>query len=183
MTRKIFGITGLKGSGKDTLGDAISGHLNRGHRFNFADPLKQICKIAFGLTHDEMHDPMWKEATVDRWPYKSPRTILQHVGTELFRDHYPGIWVRNWLRLVESTVGVVICTDYRFPDEAEALRSVGAVLIRVVRPEVKSDGHASEQVDNLPADIEIMNVSLSAGDFGEYAVFKLIEAGHLEAKS
>lgn len=181
MTVRVFGITGAKGAGKDTLGAAIIAHLGSAVRINFADPLKDACSCVFGLSHDEMNDPVLKETTLSRWPHKSPRQILQLVGTELFREHFPGVWVNAWSRSVAEVSRSVVTTDYRFMDEAAALQKVGAVLIRVSRPTLsKTDTHASESLhDVLPAQITMLNTAESPEAFGAYGVGLLVERGLL----
>jgi hypothetical protein len=184
--RKIFGITGLKGAGKDTCGAAISAYLGDTPegvwQVNFADSLKNVCAEVFGLTHDEMYGSQEvKERKLDRWPHMSPREIMQTVGTECFRDMFEGVWIQRWKRGVVGRTENIICTDMRFADECAALKDVGAVLIRVVRPSLKAgDAHRSEAfAATLPVDIEIVNDCRSAAEFGAKAVGELMKAGLL----
>jgi len=74
---------------------------------------------------------------------KSPelRRALQIVGTEQGRDlHGPEIWVQtleNWIRLRairEESLGAVMVTDCRFPNEAAWVEKNGGLLIRVNAP-------------------------------------------------
>lgn len=173
--RKIFGITGLKGAGKDTAGHAILDKIG-GTQINFADPLKQICGVVFGLTAAEMSDPVLKETILSRWPYESPRKILQTVGI-MFREAYPGVWTNKWRRTTWELDSNIVVTDYRFADEAGILKQEDAVLIKVIRPGVVSDGHVSEQPDGLPCDVEVLNTSISAVEFEDHVVGVLGKVG------
>lgn len=152
----IIGITGYKGHGKDTAAKVF---IRRNYRQDmFAYSLKEACKLIFNLTDKEINDRVLKEKKLDRWPYLSPREILQYVGTDMFRASFPKVWVNSLLGRINDNEKVVV-TDVRFPDEAEALRSLGAKIIRVVRPDmVPTDLHESERhIPTIPVDVEIIN--------------------------
>jgi hypothetical protein len=184
MTRYIFGICGLKGAGKDTVGDAILAHLEACGRdavkINFADPLKSMLGDVLGLTHDEMYGPALKEKSLTRWPFVTPRRAMQDVGM-WFRDKYPGVWVKAWERVVAGCEADVVCTDYRFPDEGAALDGLDATLIRVEGSAGRGDGHASEQPDRLRADMAFFNDHgvFNAADFGRLVADDLVRQGFL----
>lgn len=178
--RLVVGICGYKGAGKDTLGQAIVQHLDEPViQFNFADPLKQVCGIVFGEP-ERWHNPGLKEVQFPTWPHATPRYIMQKIGTEMFRKHFPGVWIKAWERRVSECGAHVVCTDYRFLDEADALRRVGAKLIRVDRLGYGPDGHESESfVERLSHDIVVYNTAGGAEDFARRAVDQLVAAGVL----
>jgi len=160
----IVAFTGKKGSGKDTAAQAL---LRRGtwDHINFADKLKEVCKIAYGLTPNEMKDPKLKQKQLDRWPFKSPRELMQEIA-QIWRDRYPEIWVIGWYRTIKlnriyrADEGVVV-TDLRYPNEVEVLRDKKAIIIKIVRPDLEDDefsSHESESYfDQIEADITITN--------------------------
>lgn len=152
----VIGITGLRGSGKDSVGEIL--HRRFGYeKFAFADPLKTVVKAAFALTEDHMTDRVLKEKVLDRWPNQSPRELLQFVGTELFRASYPGIWVNAWDHATRNKARVV-APDVRFQDEAALIRSRHGIIIRVLRPGLEADSHVSESGQaSLAADYIIEN--------------------------
>ena len=82
----LVGLSGLKGSGKDTCAD----YLVKNHGFikvAFADPLKDALKVLFMFTNDQLNGTIeQKEAPDNRWFGCSTRTAMQFVGTELLRD-------------------------------------------------------------------------------------------------
>lgn len=179
---KVIGFTGLKGSGKDTAARAL---LSQGwEKIAFADTLREVCKLVYGLTDEQMLNPNLKEITLEQFPFKSPRQILQTVGTEMFRNNIPGSWVNAWKLKTQAALyagksyGVVV-TDFRFPDEADAIRSFGGTLIRIVRQgQVSTDLHESERyIPTLPVDFEITNNATSADAFIEAAFFRLRQEG------
>ena len=88
--------------------------------------------------------PSWVRAEFEG----KQRTILQWWGTDYRRKQDPDYWVK---RLVESLAGlnpdVAIVQDMRFPNEADAIKGMGGVVIKVTRlgaPDVSVHEHASE---------------------------------------
>lgn len=78
------------------------------------------------------------------------RGLLQYLGTDLGRNIDPTIWIKKFehkLRALPVYIDLV-CTDVRFPDEADCLKANGFKLIRIVRdnrPEMGGDeNHISE---------------------------------------
>ena len=119
----------MKGVGKDTLADYLCkkyGYV----KVAFADTLKIICREVFGLTHDQLYDPVMKETHDDFWNC-TPRKLFQAVGTELFRKelpkHCPGtydIWPRIVVKKIldmyqKKGLTKFIVTDTRFKNEQE----------------------------------------------------------------
>ena len=157
----IIGITGYKGSGKDTLASFLKPRIGPCVQINFADPIKDICEIAFCIDEHGMIDRNKKEAVKNGAYGLSPRQLMQIVGTEMFRSRWPSIWIDAWrssVNMAQYDGYNVVCTDYRFPDEADALRLHDALLIRVDRDGCGPDGHASEShILDLPHDIVIDN--------------------------
>ena len=126
----------------------------------FADPLKGACVDLFGLTDKEMQDPELKEVPLERWPFQSPRTIMQKVGTDAMRANWPTIWVEALRRkLLDSPHTNSVITDCRFLNEAEMIRELGGYLIRIVRPGLpQTDLHPSEtEMDSMVVDDTIIN--------------------------
>lgn len=153
----VVGVTGYKGSGKDTVGDYLVtkyGFL----KINFADSLKSACKSIF-LFNDEQLYGQSKEIVDQVWGV-TPRSILQHVGTVLFRDKLgelipsldsKTIWLKNVLlqiralvqnnRAESRTTKVVIC-DCRFDNEVEMIHLLGGKVFLVFRESHKTDNLA-----------------------------------------
>lgn len=147
--KKLYGITGLAGSGKDTVAD----YLGLDHAFTkiaFADPLKAAAASMFGLDHRHFHDRRLKEVPHPYWGL-SPRRLLQLLGNDAAKPHFGNdIWVKRWklsYDAVRDTDNVVV-PDVRFELEAEHIRAAGGVIIHITRPNAGLDGehgqHASE---------------------------------------
>lgn len=136
---KIIGITGYKQSGKDTVAELLAKQYlpKRTVRLGFADALKQEVCSAFRISREYLEQNK-----------KNFRLILQGVGTDYRRvlcgEDY---WVLKWMQAANALVpipDILICSDVRFHNEANTIKQLGGVLIRVNRPGVFTDGHASE---------------------------------------
>lgn len=128
---QIVAFTGKARHGKDTAAKVLineQGYVPE----SFTGPLKEICSIAFNFPVEYFNDPVLKEKPLDHFPFQSPREIAQTVGTEMFRKHYPGVWVENLKRRALNHEKTVI-TDLRFLDEAGAIKSLGGLIIRVIK--------------------------------------------------
>jgi len=165
----IWGIAGRAGSGKDE----IARYLVQKHGFirrAFADGLKDAARAIFGLDGEQVYGD--KKEVVDDYWRRTPREILQLLGTECLRRGYgDDVWVRALKRYIdletrrwEPTFGdqqAWVIPDVRFVNEAEAIRAWGGRLIRVTRDvgDVGIAGHASEHdLDDYHAwDAEVPN--------------------------
>jgi hypothetical protein len=159
----IIGLTGHKGSGKNLAADAICKSLPSFKQDAFARPLKEACSVIFGLSDVEMNDPEIKEVPLTRYPFESPREIMQKLGTEAVRAHWKDAWVEALIRRVRG-LGDCVVTDCRFPNEVQALQNLGGHIIRIVRPAAEPttdrdrDLHPSETVqDALTVDKTVIN--------------------------
>ncbi len=66
----------------------------------------------------------------DLWNGKG-REFLQLIGTNYFRAHYPGIWVRLFERsFAASRKTRIVVDDVRFPDELACLKQLGFLALR-----------------------------------------------------
>jgi hypothetical protein len=146
----IVGICGAKQSGKTTAAQIIANKY-KFNIINFADKLKSVCYIITGMDYwsehtKEIEHLIWKE---------SPRTILQYIGTELFRDHFnEDIWITALhYGLLNSSVYPrrYVIGDVRFQNEVTYLNKIGATLIVLDRGEftLQPDSHRSEQISSL----------------------------------
>ncbi len=136
--RQIIGIIGAIGSGKDTIAD----YLIRERRFkklSFARRVKDAAAAVFGWDRELLEGATresreWREQ-VDAFWGLSPRTALQKIGTEMFRQHIrDDIWVRGVEKdlAAEPTQSFVI-TDCRFQNEIDTIRRAGGRLVYIER--------------------------------------------------
>lgn len=179
-TPDLVGITGLKQSGKNTAAIALINELGF-TADSFAHDLKEIVYAIQGinvcvpagewkisediyLPYQTVVDTLGLDIAKERVP--DVRLILQTFGTEGMREHFgPTVWTDRVLqRIAANRASVhsrpIVVTDVRFPDEAEAIRSAGGLLLRIVRPDATHvvDTHTSEKyISTMDVDIEITN--------------------------
>lgn len=143
--KKIVGIVGFIGSGKNTAAEYF---VQNGYKLeSFASSLKDTVSSIFQwdrslLEGDTEESRVFRE-TIDEWwsvrlniKNLTPRFVLQHFGTDLFRDHFHSdIWIASVeKKLINSSDNIVI-SDVRFMNEVEALRRYDATIIRIRKGE------------------------------------------------
>ena len=142
----ILGVTGLIGSGKDTIADyLVTTHGFK--RVSFAASLKDAVSSVFGWDREMLEGTTkasraWREE-VDEWwserlamPELTPRWVLQHWGTDVLRNHFhTDIWVASVENKLRQTKDNVVITDCRFANEVNAIKAAGGVTCRVIRGE------------------------------------------------
>jgi hypothetical protein len=160
--KRIYAFTGKKGHGKSTA----SKHI-RGTRINFKDALVGELEKNFPDLTNAIIDTMEKidydgnnPWTFERLVNEKPplfRTLMQNYGTEVRRGDEPNYWVNQWKNRVRMTEGTVITDDVRFINEAEAVREMGGVIIRIIRNDVEvKETHKSElEMDSIDPDYTI----------------------------
>ncbi len=161
----IIALTGKKRHGKSTAAKAL---VKRGFTLvNFADPVRRVCHEVYGLTYEEMDEDHLKEKPLDRWPYRSPREIMQKVGTEMFRTYLPATWTEKFKRTVRELrvqgQPNIVCGDLRFLNEDVMLtHELDATTVRIIDPRrpVSTDTHASElEMDQIVTRLTFLNDS------------------------
>lgn len=157
MPYQIIAISGHKQSGKDTVCDILKSLIKppaRCYRIGFADKLKEevAANLGISVAYLESHKPNF-------------RLILQGYGSDYKRDLISkDYWV---IKLVEKLRDLpetkhnsyVIVPDVRFLNEANTLRNLSAIFIRVKRDisDEQYDAHISENELNLISSHIIIN--------------------------
>jgi hypothetical protein len=142
----IIGIIGLNGSGKNTIANILQNEFKE-YNFvidSFAKPVKDIASIIFNWNRDMLEGDTkesreWREEIDEKWSNKLnkeiiPRKMLQLIGTEFGRELLGrNIWIDS---LKERSIGKnIVISDIRFQNEAEEIKKIGGILIRVNRGE------------------------------------------------
>ena len=140
----IIGISGLIGSGKDTIADYLQ-NIHQFRRESFANSLKDAVAMVFGWPRDMLEGRTresreWREQ-VDLWwserfdmPNLTPRWVLQYWGTEVCRRNFhDDIWIAALENKLRKTQDDIVISDVRFPNEIAAIKNAGGTVIRVIR--------------------------------------------------
>lgn len=156
----VVGIAGLKYHGKDTAAKVLIN--NHGfQRVSFADGVKKVVSEMLHVPVEWLHDPAKKELLHEP-SGKTLREWMQLVGTEVGRNIWAPVWIQWWRdEIAEKGYDRVVATDMRFPNELEAIRKLGGIAVRVIRPSLMSakvDLHESERYAmDLRVDADLHN--------------------------
>jgi hypothetical protein len=148
----IIAFAGRKQSGKTTCAEFVKSYAEnrlKSQIYNFADLLKQnVCMSILGLTYEQCYGTdIEKNQLVDcYWDGKqlSAREVMQFVGTDIFRKLQTNVWASATIsRIKNDNIDLAIIADCRFPNEVEAIKNSGGVVIKLNRNPHRST-HESE---------------------------------------
>jgi len=158
---KIIALTGAKGSGKDTVCDlmqALSTPIDYAgwrvpvRRIAFADPIKRQIDHIFNLntSSNDQYDLFKRSVLNYNIAEQETRSVeARHVVREigmLMRSYDDKQFVNYVRAAINDEPDVVwVITDLRFDNEYMMLREMGAIITKVIRPQVDSDGHITER--------------------------------------
>lgn len=146
----LIGIAGKKRSGKNTVAEMLSQHLlGPVYYLAFADKLKDICSVTFGIDRVVYDDQSLKES--DRLPYGSARDQMITLS-DVIKGKYG---CRFFIRVVENQIASIrestrlvdphiIVTDVRYEIEAAMIRAYGGLIIHILRDTGEVSTHSSE---------------------------------------
>lgn len=145
----IIAITGLIGSGKDTVADHF---VKQGAiKESFARSLKDAASVIFGwprelLEGDTIQSREFRETADMYWTRKlgidnfTPRLGLQLLGTDVLRNHFhKEIWIHsleNRIMRLQPRPKHIVISDARFKNELDLIRNMGGKVIWVQRGEL-----------------------------------------------
>lgn len=174
----ILGLHGKIGSGKNECARrlAVISALPV-IEVSFAAKLKQSAAALLGCSVDDLE--RWKNdpqkivaigAALDGYDIatlpgftQTLRSFLQRYGTEAHRDIFgEDFWLDAALPIHSVAVGaysdaLYVVTDVRFENEAQRVRDLGGVVVRVVGPNNETGDHRSERA--LNCDCAIVNTT------------------------
>lgn len=175
---ELVGLSGYARSGKDEAAKVLV-DLYGFKRVAFADKLREVLYaldpfVEFKPYHNWGIDPpagfsrvrLAEVIDVYGWDgYKETefgeeiRRLLQRLGTEAGRNLLgENIWVDAALTGHHEDDRIVV-TDVRFPNEAQAIKAAGGIIVRVERPGVAAaNAHVSERaLDDWKFDYTLEN--------------------------
>ena len=147
----MYKLIGLYSSAAQSGKSTVARYLDESYGYAvvpFAQTLKEMAVPmleALGHSREEalhllMHD---KERTLPLGV--TVRHLLRTLGTEWGRECiHPNVWLHCWQMRIQGVEHVVV-DDVRFPNEAERVKRLGGVMVRVERPGAYTEHqHSSE---------------------------------------
>lgn len=167
----ILGFGHKARHGKDTAGEAVLQHfinLAQGaakHSLKYSGPRVVLTKFATALYKEcrELHGMTEKDPI-----------LLQQVGMQR-RLENPSYWLEKAFQSIPAGTDLVIFTDVRFRNEAEAIKNADGHLIKVTR--LNQDGSLYIS-DDRPAD-HLSETDLDSHSWDYYLIAKTGESGLL----
>lgn len=93
------------------------------------------------------------------------RPFLEWLGTTYGRDYCmtPDRWIERFRIRIGREDNLIVCDDMRLPNEADELRKMGFLIVRIVRPEAERRAaliEAGEDPDaQMPSEIDIAQIA------------------------
>lgn len=165
----LIGFCGAAYAGKSSSAKYFINKYNF-TQLAFASALKEnIGKNIFGLSDEQLYGTK-KEEVDERWGL-SARQILQQSGNEMRKIHNE-IWVKTLINTAkqQGNAANIVVDDVRYPNEINAIKDAGGVVIKVVRPEHKQLGASESKHESETA----------LNGLEDTAFFKVISATNLE---
>jgi len=151
----LIGLSGLKGSGKDTVG----AYLVKEHGFerrSFADKLKESAAALFDIevwqleefkNDSNMFIGIQRDEGVDEWGWRTVREFLQRYGSEAHTDIFgDDFWADQVLPVGGFYAGrAIVVTDARRRSEIDRILTLSGHIVYVDRPALdQKDPHRTE---------------------------------------
>lgn len=164
---KIIAFAGRKQSGKTTCSECVQKYwngtiepFNGAKIYNFADPLKKdICMNILGMSYDQCYgtDEQKNELVNCYLDNKqlTAREVMQFVGTNIFRAMQKNVWADATIHKIhDEQPPLAIIADCRFPNEVEAVRNAGGIVIKLNRNPYNSDHDSETALDECNYSIQ-----------------------------
>lgn len=152
----VIGVLGRAGSGKSTAAKHIQEKYGA-KVFSFAKPLKNLAKILFNFTDEQVFGTQAQKETVDLRYGISPRTAMIRLGDGARETLWKSIWIDTCFTQIQEdyeayvrrpnwpnefkTTPIYIIEDARYPNEVKAISSdkrFSGYVIKLVCPDSDS---------------------------------------------
>lgn len=151
--------------------------------YHFADALKEMSVSLFGLNAQCVYGTdkqkntktniSWSDMPTneDKSGMMTHREFLEYFGTKIVRKIKNNAWVNASInKIVSENSAIAIIPDVRFPNEVEAIKDNGGIVIRLERDIFKSSNESESALDKNNFDWSffdhvIDNQNISIQDF------------------
>lgn len=129
--------------------------------YHFADYLKDMSVNLFGLNSkniygnddqkNELTDLLWEEMPTEtnNAGYMTHREFLEYFGTKVIRKVRSNAWVYATInKIIKEDSKLAIIPDVRFPNEVQAIKNSGGIVIRLTRNIFNSDSESESALDS-----------------------------------
>ena len=163
---KLIGVSGKARAGKDTFAAAC---VAKGYRrIAFADALK----VVTALVADEEANLYFDDFAKEQFTHAlgmTRRQALQNVGKSMRDALGPDVWVQRALREWNNNGNPpVVISDCRYPNEADAIRTAGGIVVRVSREGSGLEGAAGKHESEIQLPDDLVDVEIdNNGTVGE----------------
>ena len=137
--------------------------------YNFADPLKKMCIEIFGLTEEQCYgsDEHKNQLVNCLWPdthrKMTAREVMQYVGTDIFRKMQHNVWADATIRKIQDeNLPLSLIADCRFPNEVEAIKDAGGLVIKLNRNLYNSDHESEKALDEDVYDQSVFDLVIDS---------------------
>lgn len=154
---RIIGLSGKRGSGKNTVATLLQELMpNWWNEHAFASKVKYFGSQLAGSGYD-FYSQAGKQEFMPEWGL-TVGEFLQKLGTDGIRDGlHQNAWVLALFAGLEEDEHALI-TDCRFPNELDAIRERGGIVIRVEGDPLKQRGDGTRN-DNHPSETALDGAS------------------------
>lgn len=146
MSIRLIGVSGQKGSGKDTFADIFLSKTVGWEKKSFAAKLKEVCALLTNRNIGLFTSQEGKESQIGNLGMTA-REFLQKVGQSM-RDVNEAIWINSLFAGFNSYTQTYhpnwIIPDTRYLNELKEIKRRGGICIRINRDLPDLDMHPSE---------------------------------------
>jgi hypothetical protein len=182
---RLIGISGKIGSGKTTLatylqqrvadqqharGDDSNNNAIPLKKVSFAENLRRMVALMLNIDVEQTRSAEDKAVRPEGWGL-TVGELLQKMGTEVARHICPDAWVLSLFACFDPEQSFWICDDVRFPNEADKIKAMGGLLIRLegdpggVRAELGKTRDLSHASETALDDYQGFDVVLNTEDY------------------
>lgn len=146
---KLIGLSGKRGSGKNTVATMMQEANYFYQEHAFASKLKYFATQLIGEGYD-VYSQQGKTEFIPEWGM-TVGELLQRLGTDAIRNGlHQQAWVLACFAGIEPDAYAIV-TDCRFPNEVDAIQARGGIVLRIEGDPLKQhgdgtrdDAHSSE---------------------------------------